>query len=278
MLDLHVQIVDVDVDHWAYLQSKLAKSGKEKERIIVIHERGSILKYIHSHGKPIRKVVDKITNPFKDVEKIYEANKDLVEYVIIIDRDAVNDYFAEVQKSWSPDESIVEYTIKMRKLLNKYYEKGAIVTYPGKPTNYLGWIPTLNIDYSTILEFVNSYLLPNSLVALFVFSGKKLKASLILGFNKIMKIDLITSTDVLRPLKIEEYDWKHYYKDLISVIENKLGKKCSLGIFIEEKVLDGIIQKGSVDLQIIIDAMKQNNIILYPITDKLKTLISKIIP
>jgi len=278
MLDLHVQIVDVDISHWGYLQSKLVKSGREKERIIVIHEKGKILKYIHSHGKPTRKVIDEISSPLKDAEKIYEANRDLVEYVVIIDRDAVNDYFAEVQKSWKPDESIVEYTVRMRKLLNKYYEKGAIVTYPGKPTDYLGWVPTLSIDYNMIIEFVNFYLLPDSLVALFVFSGEKLKASLILGFNKVMKIDLITSTDVLRTLRIEEYDWRHYYKDLISVIENKLGRKCSLGIFIEEKVLDSIIQKGSIDLQIIINAMKQNNIILYPITDKLRTMISKIIP
>jgi hypothetical protein len=267
-------MVDININHWGYLQSKLVRSGREKERIIIIHEKGKILKFIHSHGKSIRRIIDKITDPFKDAENVYEANKDLIEYVIIVDRDAVNEYFAEVQESWNPNESIVEYTIRMRRLLNKYYEKGVIVTYPSKPTDYLGWVPTIKINYDAIVEFVNTYILPNSLVALFIFANQKLKASLILGFNKNLRIDLITSTDILRPLKIEEHDWKQGYKDLITIIESKIGKKCSIGIFIEEEILDNIIQKGGIEFQRVIDALKQDKLLLYPITDKLRTILS----
>ncbi len=276
MLDLHAQMIDIDINSWAYLQSKLIRSGRELRRIIIIHEEGNILKFVHSHGKAIRKVIDKITNPFEDAKRVYEANKEIIDYVIIINREGVEEYFAELQEKWDPNESIIEYTIKMRRLLDKYHEKSLIVTYPGKPTDYLGWIPTVKINYEDIVKFVRDFIVPESLVVLFVFEEQELKANLILGFNKELKIDLITSLDILKPLRVEEYDWKHNYKELITIIEGKIGRKVSLGIFVTEEILNDIIERGYIDLGKIFTAPRENKILLYPIPDKLKISLQNI--
>ena len=74
MLHENPLMVDANVDHWRNLQSLLLELAKGKSRIIVIHEDGEILKFVHSRKAEIVRPVERIDDPHVAAKAIYDAN------------------------------------------------------------------------------------------------------------------------------------------------------------------------------------------------------------
>src|SRR5580700_4203354 len=136
MLHENPLMSDIDVDHWRNLQDLILDSAKEKRRIILIHENGELLKFVHSDRIEIVKNINRVTRPLADAEKVYRANKDKVDFVMVLERKAVERFFAQVQNTWKADEDLDEYVHRMFGTLDQYPE--GIVTYPGPARTRLG--------------------------------------------------------------------------------------------------------------------------------------------
>lgn len=256
-------IIDVDVDQWRNLQNRFLVSARERKRIVVIHEDGIILKFRHSHGESIVKSVPRITNPYNDAKRIYEDNKDKVDFVLILDRKAVEKYVAEFQDSWNPDEDLDEYVLRMYELLDKY--KDYIVTYPGTPKEVLGLQLKLGISYSKLKSIVQRYVPPMTTVVIGIFEDSKtLWASLILGFDADKKLRLISTLDK----SLITTDWKKEYKKAIEFVEKKFWK-CSIGLFMDKNSMENLLASKD-KLRKLWELTKRGDIIVDPMSEPLK--------
>src|SRR5579862_3639364 len=97
MLHENPLMADIDVDHWRNLQELILESAKEKRRIILIHENGTLLKFVHSERLNIVCNVDCVTQPHEVAEKVYRANADKADFVVVLERRAVERFFKQVQ-------------------------------------------------------------------------------------------------------------------------------------------------------------------------------------
>src|SRR5580704_13593382 len=122
MLHENPLMSDIDVDHWRNLQDLILDSAKEKRRIILIHENGELLKFVHSDRIEIRKNIDRVTDPLTDAEKVFRANSDKADFVMVLERKAVDRFFAEVQDTWNADEDLDVYVHRMFATLDRYPE------------------------------------------------------------------------------------------------------------------------------------------------------------
>ncbi|GAC1394201.1 MAG: hypothetical protein NVSMB38_25700 [Ktedonobacteraceae bacterium] len=195
MLHAYVQMTDIDVDHWRNLQSMVLESAKERPRIILIHERGELLKFVHSRHADIVRNVDRVDDPRAVAEKVYRANADKTDFVVVLDRQAVDRFFAQVQDTWKADEDLDEYVHRMYATLDEYPE--GIVTYPGPARTTLGLQWRVGASYEDIKVAVDRFVTPNTTVVFGVFADNALRASLILGFDADRRVALITTADPL---------------------------------------------------------------------------------
>ena len=230
MLHKNVQIVDVDVDHWRNLQDLFIESSKEKRRIIVIHENGQIAKFIHSDRIEIVRPVERIKSAQDDVKAIYEANRETVDFVMVLERRAVEKYMAQIQDAWSADEDIDEYVHRMYATLAEYED--GIATYPGAAGMNLGLQWRIGISYEELQELLGSVVHPNSKAILAIMDGDNLWASLVLGFDSDRKIDLITSVPVKTGERIGNL--QDASTSLVSQV-SRLHGECALGLFSQLK-------------------------------------------
>jgi hypothetical protein len=102
-------MVDANVDHWRNLQSLILESAKGKRRIIVIHEDGAILKFVHSMKAEIVKPIDRIDDPQVAAKAIYEANPGACDFVAVFERRGFDRYFGAFQDAWRADEDLDVY-------------------------------------------------------------------------------------------------------------------------------------------------------------------------
>jgi len=228
MLHKNPLMVDIDVEHWRNLQELILESGKEKRRIILIHENGELQKFVHSDREEIIKSIEKIADPQKDAEKVFNDNRGKTDFVMVLERRAVEQFFAEVQDSWQADEDLDEYVHRMVVKLDEY-PKG-IVTYPGPARTNLGLQWRLGASYEEVKTAVDRFVVPNSTVIFGVFKEDKLWASLILGFDRDNRITLITTADQTEIAPGQ--DWKATSKRLVQWAEEKYSP-CSLGLFLD---------------------------------------------
>jgi len=214
------------VNHWRNMQQLILQSSKTKSRIIVIHEKGEIQKFIHSQRLEVVKSVDRVDDAQKVAEKVYKDNAATTDFVVVIDRKSVESYFAKVQDSWKAAEDLDVYVHRMFAMLDDYPE--GIVTYPGKARTNLGLQWRLGSKYESVEEAVKQYVPADSTVFLGVFDGNSLWGSLVLGFDADKKIVNITTAD---PSELNlSGDWKQQAKELVSWVNGKYAK-CSLGMF-----------------------------------------------
>jgi len=263
MLHENPLMIDIDVDQWRNLHDRFLESAKEKRRIIVIHEGGEILKFVHSNGEDVTKTIDKVTDPQIDVKKVYEDNKEKADFVLMLDRKAVERFFAEIQDSWSAREDLDEYVYRMYVKLDEY--KDGIVTYPGPARKNLGLRWRLSISYPQVKELVQRYIPPNSVVVVGIFENSNLIwGSLVLGFDEERKIKLITTIDKSQVIR----DWKEEYKKFVKWVEEKFWK-CSLGLFMDRGSVEMILESDK-RLNTIRDLIRTGKLIAYPVPETLK--------
>jgi hypothetical protein len=183
---------DIDVNHWRNLQNLILDSAKKKRRIIIIHENGKVLKFVHSERADIVRDVDRVDRPLEVAEKVYRANEGKADFVAVFERRAFDRYFGKIQDTWRADEDLDVFVHRMYASLDEYPE--GIVTYPEPASRTLGLQWRLGADHDEVEAAAR--LLPAGSTAVFgVFDGDALWATLVLGFDKEWKTRVVTTVD-----------------------------------------------------------------------------------
>jgi hypothetical protein len=225
MLHANPLMADIDVDHWRNLQSLLVQSAKRQRRIIVIHERGEILKFVHSGREEIVKPIDRIVDPQDAAEQIYRANQDKVDFVAVYERGAFDRYFALIQDTWQYGEDLDTYVHRTYEMLDEFSE--GMVTYPGPARYQLGLQWQVGATYEDILAAVKHFVSPESTVLAGVFDGDELWTTVVLHFDADRKADVVTTVD---PSQITAVGREALVEDVIAWAEERYGR-CDLAVF-----------------------------------------------
>jgi hypothetical protein len=193
MLHQDPLMLDIDVDHWRNLQALLLDSAKGRRRIIVIHEGGQIVKFVHSHRAAIRRTIDRVEDPHAAAERVYRDNADAIDFVVVLERRAFDEYCGAFQGAWRSDEDLDVFVHRTYELMDEYPD--GIVTHPGPARHVLGLQWRLGATYEQVTQAVERYVPPNSTVVFGVLDGDALWATLILGFDADLRADVVTTVD-----------------------------------------------------------------------------------
>lgn len=263
MLHENPLMTNIDVNHWRNMQQLILESSKPKRRIIVIHENGEIMKFIHSQRVEIAKNVDFINNPKQVAEKIYKDNADVTDFVMVLNRKSVESFFGEIQDTWTAAEDLDVYVHRMFASLDNYPD--GVVTYPGDARTNLGLQWRLGSNYEAVEDAVSTFVVPESTVFFGVFEGNSLWGSLVLGFDAEKKINIITTADPSE-LKLTG-DWKQQGGELVDWV-NKKFPACSLGIFTDLEDAKQIL-KSKEKLTSLLSAKQRGKLLVDPVPQAL---------
>lgn len=230
MLHENPSMVDTDVDHWRNLQALLLDSAKEKRRIIIIHEHGEILKFVHTQGLELVKSVVRIDNPHEAAKRVFLDNPGKADFVAVFERSAFDEYFGKCQGSWDPSEDLDVYVNRMYATMDEYPD--GLVTHPGPARSRLGLQWRFGASYEAVLSAAKRFIPAKTTAVFGVFSGDNLWASLVLSFDDAGKARVVTTVD---PSELKGATWKETAKEMVSWC-NKKYEPCSLGFFLD---LDG---------------------------------------
>jgi hypothetical protein len=267
MLHENPLMIDIDVEQWGNLHQRFLRSTKEKRRIIVIHENGHILKFVHSdRSKWINKTIARINDPHQDARRIFADNRETTDLVLVLNRIALEKYFAEIQESWSSDEDLDEYVYRMYSRLGEYAND--IVTYPTPARDTLGLRWTLAATYPEAKALVEKYVAPNSTAVLAIFLGNSIWASLVLGFDEKRKLKLITTLD-----KSEMGgDWRQEYHEVVKSVDNRFWK-CSVALFMDRDAME-VLLKSHDWLRTLQDLVGKGSLVVDPVPETLQQELS----
>ena len=227
MLHAYPQMTDINVDHWRNLQALILESAKEKRRIILIHENGELLKFVHTQRLDIVRNVDRVDNPHAVAEKVYKANADKCDFVAVFERRGFDRYFGQFQGTWKATEDLDAFVHRQYVLMDEY--PNDIVTYPGPARTMLGMQWRLGASYEQVLAAAENFVTPNTSVIFGVFEGDALWATLVLRFDKDRRANVVTTVD---PTEISAGEWKATVKELVNWMNAKFPP-CSLGLFVD---------------------------------------------
>jgi hypothetical protein len=219
-------MLDIDVDHWRNLQSLILDSAKGRRRIIVIHEDGEILKFVHSSRERVARTIDRVEDPHAVAERVYRDNADRVDFVAVFERRAFDEYCGRFQGTWRPDEDLDVFVHRTYELMNEYPD--GIVTHPGPARNVLGLQWRLGATYDQVTQAVERYVPPSSTVVFGVFDGDALWATLVLGFDADLRTDVVTTVDT-SALTVER--GRDAIAEEIVAWVGERYRPCSLGLF-----------------------------------------------
>jgi hypothetical protein len=225
MLHENPLMVDANVDHWRNLQTLILESAKAKRRIIVIHEDGRILKFVHSQKAEIARPVDRIDDPQAAAKAIYEANPGACDFVVVFERRGFDRYCAAFQETWKPDEDLDVYVQRTYALMDQYpYD---IVTYPGRARDTLGLQWRFSTSYEAGTAAIRTYVDPSSSVVFGIFDGEDLWATLVLHLDADHRIDVLTTVN---PTELRTSGRDALADEIVQWVEAKYGR-CSVGVF-----------------------------------------------
>jgi hypothetical protein len=220
-------MVDANVDHWRNLQSLILESAKGKARIIVIHEDGAILKFVHSMKAEIVKPIDRIIDPHAAAKAIYEANPGACDFVAVFERRGFDRYFGAFQDAWRADEDLDVYVQRTYAMMDQY--RDAIVTYPGPARDTLGLQWRLGATYEQGTTAIRTFVEPGTSVVFGIFDGDALWATLVLRFDADHRADVVTTVD---PSELTAAGRDAMASEVVSWVESKYGR-CSIGLFVD---------------------------------------------
>ncbi len=193
MLHGDVLMADIDVDQWRNAQDLLLRSAKEAKRLIVILEEGEVVKCRHTTGRPVLDPPERVDDLQAAARELYEANSSDTDFVLVLERDAADDYFAAFQDSWKADEDLDVFVQRTYALLDDYADK--IVTHPGTARETLGLQWKIGASHEQVVAAVQKMVPPSSTVVLAVHHEERLWTSLILRFDENLKVVSITTAD-----------------------------------------------------------------------------------
>jgi hypothetical protein len=219
-------MLNIDVNHWRNLQTLLLDSAKERRRIVVIHEDGEILKFVHSHKASIVKSVERVDDPQAFARRVHRDNADKVDFVAVFERRAFDEYFGRLQGTWRPDEDLDEFVRRTYALMDEYPE--GLVTFPGRARHVLGLQWRLGTTYSQAKSAVDRFVLPRSTVVFGIFDGLNVWATLVLGFDAEFRIDVITTVDMS---EVTVSDSRRETAEAMVAWASRVYRPCSVGLF-----------------------------------------------
>lgn len=193
MLHQDVLMADIDVDQWRNAQSLLLRSAKSCRRLVVIHDGGRVVKFRHTEDTPVRGEVRTVEDPHRLARALYEANREAVDFVVVMERDAVDTYFARVQDSWNVEEDLDVFVRRTYATLDSFPD--GIVTHPGPARETLGLQWRIGASHDDVAEAVADLVAPHSTVVLGVERDGELWASLIIDFDDAGRVTSITTAD-----------------------------------------------------------------------------------
>jgi hypothetical protein len=241
MLHENVLMADIDVDQWRNAQALLLRSAKRCRRLVVIHEAGRVLKLRHTDALPVRGRVTIINDPHQVAKDLYEANQDMVDFVVVMERDAVDSYFAQVQDSWTIEEDLDDYVRKTYAALD-YFADG-IVTYPGPARETLGLQWRLGASYDEVRAAVSAHVQPRSSAILGVEAGGELWTSLVLDFDDDLRITSVTTAD---PSLVDIHGTSAELAETLATWVEKSGKTVSLALVLTHETAASFLAAAGV--------------------------------
>lgn len=226
MLHENVWMADIDVNHWRNLQALLLESAKARPRIILIHENGELLKFVHSRRAEIVRNVDRVDNPREVAEKVYRANQGKADFVLVFERRAVDRYFAQFQDTWNPKEDLDEFVHRQFALMDCYPD--GIVTYPRPARETLGLQWRVGASYDQVKAAVDRFVPPDSTVVFGIFEGDTLWTTLVLRFDADRRADVVTTVNPSEV--ITRGDREGIAREVVGWVNRKYPS-CALGLF-----------------------------------------------
>lgn len=250
MLHKDILMADIDVDQWRNVQALLLHSAKAARRIVVIHDGGRVVKCRHTGQERVADAPEQVSNPHLTARQLYEANSAAVDFVVVMEREAVDRYFADIQDSWDIDEDLDVFVQRTYATLDQYSD--GIVTYPGRARDTLGmqWRTGASRDQlATAVAAVPN----NTVVVLGVHGAEALWASLVLDVGEGESIVSVTTVDPslvdIRGARTEVLD------RVVSWIEAS-GRVVSYAISADRAAVDAILAAdGSTKLSAVLDAL-----------------------
>ncbi len=258
MLHENPLMADIDVNHWRNLQALLLESAKAKRRIILIHENGKVLKFVHSQRTPIVRTIDRVDQPHVVAEKVYRANSDKADFVAVFERRAFDRYFGRVQDTWRSDEDLDVYVHRMYAMLDEYPD--GIVTYPGSARTTLGLQWRLGASYEEIKAVVR-HIPAQSTAVLGVFDREALWATLVIGFDGERRAKVVTTAD---PSELPPATARKDIAKNVVAWANRKYPPCSLGLFMGLGSARAFLS-GTDKAKAIRDIMSRNDLIADPV-------------
>jgi hypothetical protein len=238
MLHENPAMVDIDVNHWRNMQSLLLESAKEKRRIVVLHEDGEVLKFVHSGRAEIVRKVDRVDDPHAVAERVFRDNEGRADFVAVFERRAFDRFFGQIQDAWRPDEDLDEFVHRTYATMDEYVD--GIVTYPGPARATLGLQWRIGAGYADVKSAVERFVPPRSTVVFGVFDGNALWATLVLGFDEDRRIDLITTVD---PSELSLERGRQRLVDDVVAWVNARYDPCSIALFTDLEGARGFLAR-----------------------------------
>lgn len=231
MLSASPAMLDIDVNQWRNLHTLILESASARPRIVLIHEDGELLKFVHSQGADVAGNVERVDDPREVAKQVYNANSGNADFAVVFERRAVDHYFARVQDTWSADEDVDEYVHRMYASLDDYPE--GIAVYPGPASTTLGLQWRLGASYAEVRAAVERFVPPETTVVFGIFEDDALWASLVLGFGADKRIEAVTTADTSEITTGGGFE--AISRDIVAWV-NREYPHCSLGLFTD---LDG---------------------------------------
>lgn len=233
MLHKNVLMQDIDVAQWRNAQALLLDSAKERPRIIVLHDAGSVRKVAHSQGLPVASAPSRVDEPQAAARALYEANQADVDFVAVFERSAFDAYFAAVQDSWDIDEDLDAFVNRTFRLLDSFPE--GMVTYPRRASETLGLQWRLGASREDVVEAVQAFIPGGSTIVLGVLADGELWASLVLTVDESASVTSVTTVD---PAEVDvRGDLSTVSSATVDWVVSKYGA-CSLGMFMDKAVAE----------------------------------------
>lgn len=219
-------MLDIDVDHWRNLQELLLESAKNKRRIVLIHEDGEILKFVHSQRIDIVRTAERVDDPHAVAERVFRDNEATTDFVAVFERRAFDDYFGTWQGTWRPDEDLDAFVHRTYATLDEY--PNGIVTYPEPARSTLGLQWRLGAAYEDVLAAVERFVPPSSAVVFGIFDRDALWATLVLGFDADLRANVVTTVDTSQ-LAVDG-ERAAVAAEVVAWVDGRYGP-CSVGLF-----------------------------------------------
>jgi len=268
MLHANPLMTDIDVNHWRNLQLLLLDSAKTKPRIVLIHEDGELLKFVHSKRIDIVRNVDRVDNPHAVAEKVYRANQGTADFVVVFERRGADSYFAEFQESWKAEEDLDEFVHRQFALLDEYAD--SIVTFPHSARETLGLQWRVGASYEDVVAAVGRFVPRNSSVVFGIFEGGTVWATLVLRFDADQRVTVVTTVD---PSELGAGDSREAVAGEVVDWVNRRYGPCSIGLFTDLEGARAFLSSKD-KTSTIRDLLGKGQLVANPIPESLSALLT----